>query len=726
MTEREFQNMFTFAAGFEAAMLKVPHAVAVERREKELALAAASGSLDSLSSIPLTLQQQVAARHTNPASMLAELQGLHEQYTRSSLTSTTTADESGPPGQQPEEAALASLTSQLQHTTTISSDGGKSRGDRSRDPATSTRRQTIGFARFRSRAEALVARDILQGRKVDIFPGSVLKAEMAKKNLHTKRGVAGDEFVGMLVRTGRLPGLLAGMGMGGFNMPSSNASVAGMTSGTSTPSGQVQGNSVMPPTLPAPAPAVVSRPTTAADTSSRAMSGLPRPAPPSEGGDPQTEWRETRQSSWSAGWNGESQDDEGDRTVMQTDRPPSRPAGPEQRRSEDLMRSPLPPPTEDEARRFEQGASRRTTDPSVALSSSASQTEPSPESSAASPSDKPKDSKALLALAEEADDLEMWRVSNMDQLGHIEGESRTGTPNHTSIIMGDASLPPPQYRDRQPPLAYGVPLRDAADAGIGHEAPTLINPNRQFIGLQSTLLPATKPADQNPPINTLYVGNLPAAPSPSHPPNLLEDSLRHLFGQCVGFKRLSYRQKLTPQCFVEFVDVPSATRAMRELYGHTLNGLVRGGIRIAYSRNPLGQRGSQFSPPTRTVPTPYVGGVGSGSYIQAPLSPSSVSSTGLAFGMQFSSVGTSGPPPTYRRTSESSTPLSPQAAPFSLSMSATSPRFSATNGMHSPRDHAPVSPPLPSSMPWISGTGPTGTPSFSAFDAPQASRGRNT
>jgi len=51
------------------------------------------------------------------------------------------------------------------------------------------RKQIIGFAKFRSRDEALAARDVLQGKRVDIEKGAVLKAEMAKKNLHTKRGV---------------------------------------------------------------------------------------------------------------------------------------------------------------------------------------------------------------------------------------------------------------------------------------------------------------------------------------------------------------------------------------------------------------------------------------------------------------------------------------------------------------------------------------------------------
>lgn len=47
-------------------------------------------------------------------------------------------------------------------------------------------KQTIGFARFRTRNEALAARDGLHGRRIDSDRGAVLKTEMAKKNLHTK------------------------------------------------------------------------------------------------------------------------------------------------------------------------------------------------------------------------------------------------------------------------------------------------------------------------------------------------------------------------------------------------------------------------------------------------------------------------------------------------------------------------------------------------------------
>lgn len=44
--------------------------------------------------------------------------------------------------------------------------------------------------------------------------------------------------------------------------------------------------------------------------------------------------------------------------------------------------------------------------------------------------------------------------------------------------------------------------------------------------------------------------------------------------------------------FFQFEDVHHATRAKLELSGNTLGGLVKNGIRLSYSKNPLGVRGS--------------------------------------------------------------------------------------------------------------------------------------
>ncbi|AJV01037.1 Whi4p [Saccharomyces cerevisiae YJM1388] len=120
------------------------------------------------------------------------------------------------------------------------------------------------------------------------------------------------------------------------------------------------------------------------------------------------------------------------------------------------------------------------------------------------------------------------------------------------------------------------------------------------LSLLAKVPPPANPADQNPPCNTLYVGNL--------PPDATEQELRQLFSNQQGFRRLSFRNKMNshghgnghghgPICFVEFEDVSFATRALAELYGSqlphprpSLNN--KGGIRLSFSKNPLGVRGS--------------------------------------------------------------------------------------------------------------------------------------
>lgn len=88
------------------------------------------------------------------------------------------------------------------------------------------------------------------------------------------------------------------------------------------------------------------------------------------------------------------------------------------------------------------------------------------------------------------------------------------------------------------------------------------------------------PADQNPPCNTLYVGNLPPATS--------EDELRSLFANCQGYKRMCFRNKPQgPMCFVEFDDVVYATQVMSARQGHVLSNSIKGGIRLSFSKNPL-------------------------------------------------------------------------------------------------------------------------------------------
>lgn len=126
--------------------------------------------------------------------------------------------------------------------------------------------------------------------------------------------------------------------------------------------------------------------------------------------------------------------------------------------------------------------------------------------------------------------------------------------------------------------------------------------------------PPVNPADQNPPCNTLYVGNLPIDTS--------EDELKAMFSKQRGYKRLCFRTKQNgPMCFVEFEDVSFATKALNDLYGVQLHNSVKGGIRLSFSKNPLGVRAGQqgsVNPATPLSPQGPMSTSGSG---LGPISP---------------------------------------------------------------------------------------------------------
>lgn len=78
-------------------------------------------------------------------------------------------------------------------------------------------------------------------------------------------------------------------------------------------------------------------------------------------------------------------------------------------------------------------------------------------------------------------------------------------------------------------------------------------------------------------------------------------------------------------CFVEFEDVHHATKALTEMYGHTLGGLVKGGIRLAYSKNPLGVRSHTLPSgplsPSGTSPSYFASDATYAHYAQQPVQP---------------------------------------------------------------------------------------------------------
>lgn len=182
-------------------------------------------------------------------------------------------------------------------------------------------------------------------------------------------------------------------------------------------------------------------------------------------------------------------------------------------------------------------------------------------------------------------------------------------------------LSPPQQHQTLPPASQTA----AAVAGQPTTSRQSSSTNVKDVpdlSLLARVPPPANPADQNPPCNTLYVGNL--------PPDATEAELRALFAPQKGFRRLSFRTKNQsssggpssanshnhgPMCFVEFEDVAHATRALAELYGRALprpngsNG--KGGIRLSFSKNPLGVRGPGNPRRTSTNQIPGVASPGS-------------------------------------------------------------------------------------------------------------------
>lgn len=87
----------------------------------------------------------------------------------------------------------------------------------------------------------------------------------------------------------------------------------------------------------------------------------------------------------------------------------------------------------------------------------------------------------------------------------------------------------------------------------------------------------------NPPCNTLFIGNLGE--------NTSEAELRGLFSGQTGFKQMKVlRQGRSTVCFIEFEDLNSAVVVHNNLQGAVLTSSDRGGMRIQYSKNPFGRK----------------------------------------------------------------------------------------------------------------------------------------
>lgn len=170
---------------------------------------------------------------------------------------------------------------------------------------------------------------------------------------------------------------------------------------------------------------------------------------------------------------------------------------------------------------------------------------------------------------------------------------------------------------------YGSPRSAVQSRGSHNQFSPNSAPNGPYSAAGPSYIrhnyPPVNPADQNPPCNTLYVGNLPIDTS--------EDELKAMFSKQRGYKRLCFRTKQNgPMCFVEFEDVSFATKALNELYGAQLHNSVKGGIRLSFSKNPLGVRAGQPGSGNPVTPLSAAGPVGINGFSNS-VSPGNYAST---------------------------------------------------------------------------------------------------
>ncbi|KAI8973893.1 hypothetical protein BDB01DRAFT_729557 [Pilobolus umbonatus] len=381
------------------------------------------------------------------------------------------------------------------------------------------RKQIIGFAKFRTRKEAMDARDILNGRKVDAEKGCMLKAEMAKKNLHTKRGLLSD-------------------------ISTSNSTMISTTTSTS-------------------------------NTGSLHLKRFPK---------------QTAFSAYEAFYSV----------------PPAL--------SNDLM-SPTEnyndyypdlmlvgsPPTDTIVRSH--SVDTRPLDSFIKPSLSTSKFNPNRFNP--TPDDDYLSKSTPLTDRNTFNNMNILFNSNINgnntHVNNTSTQSSTGinnhhTNNHQQSYSISPSLPPSTngltrvveehnfYHDTPITRFYPIHASASTPSIVSPQTtpppPGILSPTNSYRSLGGMLVGSSNPADQNPPCNTLYVGNL--------PPNTNEEELKVMFSRCPGYKRLSFKNKSNgPMCFVEFEDAIYAAQALQDLHGNPLSNSIKGGIRLSFSKNPL-------------------------------------------------------------------------------------------------------------------------------------------
>ena len=233
------------------------------------------------------------------------------------------------------------------------------------------------------------------------------------------------------------------------------------------------------------------------------------------------------------------------------------------------------------------------------------------------------------------------------------GQLPSSAMNALSISSGVTSPTAPSLMSPRGSMQSPTAFSPSAVPGMGINGyPTSPQPYPR------TQMPPVNPADQNPPCNTLYVGNLPQDTS--------EDELKMIFSKQRGYRRMCFRTKANgPMCFVEFEDVSCATKTLKECYGQMLSNSIRTGIRLSFSKNPLGVRSGQHNG------------------LVSPLSPQGPMSGMNGFGSTQPFASANGPPPGLRAPPGFAANGQNGHSPYSPN---------GNSGMNGSSGHSPMSP----------------------------------
>ncbi|CAG2110782.1 unnamed protein product, partial [Medioppia subpectinata] len=144
---------------------------------------------------------------------------------------------------------------------------------------------------------------------------------------------------------------------------------------------------------------------------------------------------------------------------------------------------------------------------------------------------------------------------------------------------------PPQLAQLPHPISHAAALANQAAIHAAMPPQHLVATSPALASPGS----ATSPNCSTPPCSTLFVANLGQFVS--------EQELKDLFGSFPGFCRLRMHNKGgAPVAFVEYTDVRLASHAMNALQAYVLFSSDRGGMRIEYARNKMGEQAQQTIP----------------------------------------------------------------------------------------------------------------------------------